>query len=99
MPQSTAACLEWMCPRVLDRHELPAHYAGRGIERIDRAAAERRVPDRALEDDALPDDRRDVDELLAPAREMPKPEHLAGGRGERERIRVGCAVHTLAVHR
>ena len=46
----------------LDRREPPAHRPGRGVERVEGAAAVGRKADRARVDDAVRDLRRDVDE-------------------------------------
>ena len=88
-----------MPPRLPDRVELPAHGPGGGVERVDRAAAAGREPDRAGEDEPFPDDGRDVDELLGRAGEVPAPQLSARFGGERERVRVGRAVDPTAVHR
>src|SRR5205085_8832428 len=50
------------------------------------------LADGADEDEPLPEDRRDIDELLRRAREMPPPELASALRVERERVRVGAAV-------
>ena len=99
IPEPAAAGLERIAPRLLDRHELPAHRTRRRVQRVDRAAPERRVPDRAHEDESVPDDRRDVDELLARAREVTAPELSAGAGRERERVGVRSAVDAPAVDR
>ena len=84
--------------RVPDRVELPAHHSGRGVERVDRASPARREADGAREDQPFPDDRRDVDELLRRARQVPAPQLTARRGGERERVGVGRAVDPPAVH-
>src|SRR4051812_12033989 len=81
-----------MRPRLRDRVELPPHRAGLGVERIRGAATARRVADRPDEDEALPEDRRDVHELFGRAREMAAPKFAAALRVERERIRIRDAV-------
>ena len=98
VPEPAAAGLERVPPRLPDRVELPAHGPGRGVERVDRAAPARRVPDGAREDEAFPDDGRDVDELLGRARQMAAPQLTARCGGERERVRVGRAVDPPVVH-
>ena len=69
------------------------------VERIGGAAAARRVADGADQDEALPEDRRDVDELLRRAREMPPPQLASRLRVEGERVGVGLAVDAAVAER
>jgi hypothetical protein len=89
IPQPAAAGLPRKAPGTLDRDELPAHAAGRGVECVDRSATRRRIADRAEVHEALPQNRGHVDQLLAAAREM-QPPQLAprlGVEGERFGVR------------
>src|SRR5690349_14441880 len=86
-----------MRPRALDRVEAPAHDAGRSVEPVDLPPPARRVAGRADEDEALPRNGSDVDELLLCVREMPAPELAAVRRCERERVGIRRTVDPAAL--
>ena len=96
IPCPTTACLERKLPRLLDRHELPAHCARLGVERVDRTSSRRWEAESADEHEALPHHRRDGNELLARTRQVPPPPLLARVGVQAERIRVGRAVDAVA---
>ncbi len=99
IPRSTSAGLERIAPRRGDGVELPAHVARRPVEGIDCPPAARREADRTDEDDVVPGDRRNLDELLRRARQMPLPQLTTRRLLEGESPVVGDAVHPCAVDR
>ena len=93
IPQPAAAGLERKPPRLLDRHELPPHRARlRRRARRSHLVPNGGIADGAQEDESVPHDRRDVDELLARGRQVPPPRSSPVAASSREGLRVRGAV-------